>query len=170
MTSSVKWAIVRIVLTTLYLFGGWLLFTGSLEPVTLYMGAGFSFLVAAGTYKIFIDDSEGARRDLLPRAHLLVLYFFLLLYKLYAASFKTAFSVLRGSYNPRVVHFRTRLNSDLARSVVSGSLTLTPGTMTLELTDDHLVVHWLDAATTHSRYAGEIIKGSFEKLLRRIWV
>ncbi|MFO7850298.1 MAG: Na+/H+ antiporter subunit E [Spirochaetia bacterium] len=170
MTSSRKWALVRIVLTTLYLFAGWLLFTGSFEVDSLYMGAAFSLLIAVGTYKLFIDDSEGARRNLLPRVHLLIVYFFLLLYKLYASSFKTAFSIIRGSYNPRVVHFRTRLSSDLARSVVSGSLTLTPGTMTLELTDDHLVVHWLDAETTHSRYAGELIKGSFEKLLRRILV
>lgn len=170
MTSSAKWALVRIVLTTIYLFAGWLLFTGSFQTNSLYMGAAFSLLIATGTYKLFIDDSEGARRNLLPRVHLFVIYFFLLLYKLYVSSFKTAFSILRGSYNPRVVHFRTRLSSDLARSVVSGSLTLTPGTMTLELTDDHLVVHWLNAETTHSRYAGELIKGSFEKLLQRIWV
>ncbi|MFP4178523.1 MAG: Na+/H+ antiporter subunit E [Spirochaetaceae bacterium] len=170
MTSSRKWALVRIVLTTLYLFAGWLLFTGSFQADSLYMGAGFSFIIAIGTYKVFIDDSEGARRNLLPRVHLLIVYFFLLLYKLYLSSFQTAFSILRGSYSPRVVHFRTRLSSDLARSVVSGSLTLTPGTMTLELTDDHLVVHWLNAETTHSRYAGELIKGSFEKLLRRILV
>jgi multicomponent Na+:H+ antiporter subunit E len=54
--------------------------------------------------------------------------------------------------------------------VISGSITLTPGTITLELTDDHLVVHWLNAETTHSRFAGELIKGGFERLLRKIWV
>jgi multicomponent Na+:H+ antiporter subunit E len=170
MTSSFKWAVARIVLTSLYLYAGWLLFTGSTNTRSLLMGAGFSFLIALTTFKLFIDDDEAARRTLLPRVHWLILYFLLVFYKLYVASFKTAFSVFTNSYYPRVVHFRTRLNSDIARSVISGSITLTPGTITLELTEDHLVVHWLQSTTTHSRFAGNLIKGSFEKLLKRIWV
>lgn len=170
MTSSFKWAITRVILTTLYLFAGWLLFTGSTATRSLLMGAGFSFLIALTTFKLFIDDDEAARRTLLPRVHWLLFYGILVFYKLYVASFQTAFAVLRGKYYPRVVHFRTRLNSDIARSVIAGSITLTPGTITLELSEDHLVVHWLHASTTHSRFAGNIIKGSFEKLLKRVWV
>lgn len=170
MTTTLKWAIVRIILTALYLFAGWLLFTGSFAPRSLYMGAAFSLLISLTTFKIFIDDSEAARAALLPKVHLLVVYILLLLYSLYRSSFRTAFSVLSGNYNPRVVHFRTRLNSEIARSVLSGSITLTPGTITLELTEDHLVVHWLNAVTTHSRYAGELVKGTMEKILRKIWV
>jgi multicomponent Na+:H+ antiporter subunit E len=170
MTTSLKWAIARIVLTTLYLFAGWLLFTGSFETRSLYMGAGFSLLIAITTFKIFIDDNEAARSALLPRVHMLVLYLLLLFFSIYRASFRTAWSVITGNYNPRVVHFRTRLNSDIARSVLAGSVTLTPGTITLELTEDHLVVHWLNSVTTHSRYAGELVKGTLEKVARRIWV
>jgi multicomponent Na+:H+ antiporter subunit E len=101
---------------------------------------------------------------------MLIVYLLLLLYSVYLAGFKTAFAVLGGRYSPRVVHFRTRLNSDIARSVLAGSITLTPGTITLELTDDHLVVHWMNAKTTHSRYAGRLIKGTLETILRRIWI
>lgn len=170
MTSSLKWTITRIILTTIYLFAGWLLFTGSTAPQSLLTGAAFSLLIALTTFKLFIDDDEAARRTLIPRLHWLVVYIFLVFYKIYHSSFQTAFAVLRNDYNPRVVHFRTRLNSDIARSVVAGSITLTPGTITLELTDDHLVVHWLHATTTHSRFSGNIIKGSFESILRRVWV
>jgi multicomponent Na+:H+ antiporter subunit E len=134
------------------------------------MGAAFSLLIAMATFKLFIDDNEGARRSLLPRVHMLAVYLLLLLYSVYAAGFRTAFAVLGGRYSPRVVHFRTRLSSDIARSVLAGSITLTPGTITLELTEDHLVVHWMNAKTTHSRYAGELIKGTLEKILRRIWI
>ncbi len=170
MTSSFKWAVARIVLTSLYLYAGWLLFTGSFSTRSLLMGAAFSFLIALSTFKLFIDDDEAARRTLLPKVHWLIFYLLLVFYKLYISSFKTAFSVFNNSYYPRVVHFRTRLNSDIARSVIAGSITLTPGTITLELTEDHLVVHWLQATTTHSRFAGNLIKGSFEKLLKRIWI
>ena len=170
MTTTAKWAVVRVILTTLYLFVGWLLFTGNLQPRSLVTGGAFSFLIAVTTFKLFIDEDEAARRTLLPRPHVLLFYLVFLLYKLYASSFKTAFAVLRNDYDPRVVHFRTRLQSDIARSVVAGSITLTPGTITLELTEDHLVVHWLEAETTHSRYAGELVKGGFEKFLRKVWV
>ncbi len=170
MTLSGKWALVRIVLTTVNLFVGWLLFTGSFRPASLLMGGIFSFLIAMVTFKIFIDDDEAARKVLLPRIHLLIFYIFLVLFKVYIAGFNAAFSVLRNSYNPRVVHFRVRLHSHIARAIVAGSATLTPGTIALELTEDHMVVHWLNSKTTHSRYAGELIKGSMEKLLRKIWI
>jgi len=66
MTSSFKWAVARIILTTLYLFAGWMLFTGSTNLRSLLMGGGFSFLIALTTFKLFIDDDEAARRTLLP--------------------------------------------------------------------------------------------------------
>jgi multicomponent Na+:H+ antiporter subunit E len=37
------------------------------------------------------------------------------------------------------------------------------------LDDDHLIVHWLDARTTHSKYAGKLVKGTYEQVLKRIW-
>jgi multicomponent Na+:H+ antiporter subunit E len=169
MTTSRKWAAVRIVLTAAYLFIGWLLFTWSIAPDSLISGGAFSLIIAAATYRLFIDEGEAARRTLLPRLHMLLLYLLYLIYALYSASFRTAVAVLKNDYSPRVVHFRTRLQSDIARSVIAGSITLTPGTITLELTDDHLVVHWLEAQTTHSRYAGELVKGRLEKLLKRVW-
>jgi multicomponent Na+:H+ antiporter subunit E len=89
---------------------------------------------------------------------------------MYVASFQVLFNVLRGDINPRVVHFRTRLKSDLARVILANSITLTPGTISLHLDDDHLIVHWLNATTTHSKHAGELIKGPFEKLLKRIFI
>jgi multicomponent Na+:H+ antiporter subunit E len=89
---------------------------------------------------------------------------------MYAASFKVLYLICRRKINPRIVHFRTKLTTDIARVILTSSITLTPGTITLDLTDDHLIVHWLDAKTTHSRHAGDLIKGGFEKFLQRIWI
>jgi len=79
-------------------------------------------------------------------------------------------AIITGNINPRIVHFRTRLKSELARVILANSITLTPGTLTLDLDEDHLVVHWLNAKTTHSHYAGKLIKGHFESWLRRVWM
>jgi multicomponent Na+:H+ antiporter subunit E len=164
------WKVLRILITTVYLFGGWLLFTGTLEPQFIVTGGVFSVLVAFLTYDAFIDESEASWKTLFPRVHWFVVYVFYVVYKIYLASFKVLMAVLRHRINPRVVHFRTRLRSDIARVFLANSLTITPGTIALELDDDHLIVHWLDAETTHSRRAGELIAGHMESILKRIWV
>ncbi|MCD6407239.1 Na+/H+ antiporter subunit E, partial [Candidatus Aerophobetes bacterium] len=110
------------------------------------------------------------RRALLPQIYLIFIYLGVLIFKIYLASFKMIFAIITGNINPGIVHFRTRLRSELARVILANSITLTPGTLTLDLKEDHLVVHWLNAQTTHSKYAGELIKGDFETWLKRIWI
>jgi len=170
MDVRIKWKIVRIILTTIYLFIGWMLFTGDFAAASLATGLFFSAFVASFTYSLFIEEQEAQRRSLLPRVDLFSVYFLLLLFKMYVASFQVLFNVMRGDINPRVVHFRTHLQSDVARVLLANSITLTPGTVTIHLDDDHLIVHWLDAKTRHSKYAGNLIKGEFERLLRRIFI
>lgn len=169
MNSLTKWRVVRFVLTTFYLLAGWILFTGSLEPASILTGTLSALFVALLTYEAFIVESEASWKSLFPRLHWGLAYIFLLLFRLYLSSFQILFSMLTGRTNPRVVHFRTRLRSDIARSIVATSVTMTPGTITLELDDDHLVVHWLRAKTSHSRYAGRLINGGFEAVLRKVW-
>ena len=108
--------------------------------------------------------------SLAPRAQFLLVYLGLLIFQMYVASFRVLWQILRGRIDPGVVHFRTRLRTDIARVALTNSITLTPGTITLLLQDDHLIVHWLDARTTHSKYAARLIAGRFERVLKRVWV
>ncbi|MDG5813769.1 Na+/H+ antiporter subunit E [Chitinispirillales bacterium ANBcel5] len=170
MNTYSKWKIVRIILTSINLFIGWLLFSGSLELEMVFTGIILSVLVSYLTYDIFIHDTEAAKRSLLPKVHLFFIFLLIVLFKMYVASFKVTYNVLRGRINPRIVHFRTKLKADLSRVILTNAITVTPGTITLNLDDDHLIVHWLDAKTTHSKYSGELIKGTFERLLKRIWI
>ncbi len=170
MKASFKWKLVRILFTTVWLFGGWLLYTGSFEPVSLGLGVVASFLVAIATYDLFIAEHEAAKKGLLVRIHYGILYLLYLLAQMYLSSFAVLFNILRGNINPRIVHFRTRLHSDLARALLATSITLTPGTIAIDLQEDHLIVHWLDAKTTHSKYAGTLIKGKMETLLSRVFL
>jgi multicomponent Na+:H+ antiporter subunit E len=165
-----RWKIIRIFMTVLYLMGGWLLFTGTAAPAALLLGLFFSTVVALLSYHLFIEVHEAERRALIPRIYLLIGYLVLIMVKVYAASFRIAFKVMTGNITPRIVHFRSRLRSDLARVALANSITLTPGTLTLDLDEDHLVVHWLEASTTHSGYAARLIARPFERWLKRIWV
>jgi len=165
-----KWKIVRILVTTGYLIIGWLVFTWNLSFFSLLIGFLFSFIIALFTYNIFIEKEEVARRALIPRISLLLIYSLVLIFKIYLASFKMVPAVLTKKIDPRIVHFRTRLKSDSARVALANSITLTPGTLTLDLNNDHLIVHWLNAKTIHSHYAGKLIKGHFEIWLKKIWI
>lgn len=170
MDTRTRWNIVRFMLTTLYLLVGWVLFTWSVDPSSLVLGLINAALVALLTYPIFVAEDEAALRSQIPRIDILGVYLVVLIYSMYVASFRVLWQIVRGRINPGVVHFRTRLRSDIARVALTSSITLTPGTITLMIDDDHLIVHWLDARTRHSRYASQLIGGPFEKLLRRIWV
>ena len=165
-----RWALVRFLITFFTLFAGWLLFTWSLDPGSIIAGILSSLTVSAVTYSIFIDESEAELRAHLPRLHYLLIFAGVLIFNMYVASFRVLWQIVRGNINPGIVHFRTRLKTDIARVALASSITLTPGTITLDLDDDHLVVHWLDARTTHSRYAGRLIKGAHEKLLKKVWL
>jgi multicomponent Na+:H+ antiporter subunit E len=165
-----KWKIVRIIMTVFYLMAGWLLFTGTVAAIPLLLGLLFSTIIALATYHLFIEEQEAERRALIPRVYLLIGYLVLIMGKVYLASFRIAWKVVSGDITPRIVHFRSRLRSDLARVALANSITLTPGTLTLDLDEDHLVVHWLDASTTHSGYAARLIAQPFERWLKKIWV
>lgn len=170
MNARSKWAVVRFLLTTVALTFGWLLFTWSLDIGSLIAGLGASIAVSAFTYSIFIDEQEAARRAHFPRIHMLVVFLAVLVFSMYVASFNVLWQIIRGKIKPGIVHFRTRLSTDIARVALTHSITLTPGTVTVLLDDDHLIVHWLQAKTTHSKYAGKLIKGTYEELLRRVWL
>ena len=45
---------------------------------------------------------------------------------------------------PQLVTFKTPLKSDNARTVLADSITITPGTITVEMKEDELTVHCLD--------------------------
>jgi multicomponent Na+:H+ antiporter subunit E len=70
---------------------------------------------------------------------------------------------------PGIVRMKTSLKTDIARTFLANSITLTPGTMTVEIKEDILYIHWIDVQSEDPEKAARIIKGPFEKLLARIF-
>ncbi len=164
------WALIRFVLTSLFLFLIWLLFTTESKVFSLLFGLGASILTAALTFHIFLPEHEAGLGFFIPRPLALIRFLLLMVASLYASSFSVVKAVISGNTNPRIVHFRTHLRSDLARTILANAITFTPGTMTLDLNDDHLTVHWLLCTTMHAKAAGEAIKTKLEHALGRTWL
>lgn len=164
------WDLLRLLFTFITMFVIWLLFTASLAPFSLISGLIGSLVVAALTYDSFIAEGQANSRYFIPNVAALVLYVLFLLYQIYASSFTMLLSILgRREGTSRIVYIRTRLKSDFARTALANSITMTPGTMTLDLNEDHLIIHWFFSTTSHSKAAGEKIKGSLESFIRRVW-
>ncbi len=164
------WHLIRFLITAVAMYAVWLLFSASFQPYSLIAGLIGSLLISALTYQEFIAEHEASLGSFMPRPIQLIVFLFILMFYLYQSSIKMLGAVFHGRVNPRIVHFRTRLRSDLARMVLSNSITLTPGTITLDLNDDHLTVHWFFCNTSHAKVAGEAVKGRMEQHLKRVWL
>jgi multicomponent Na+:H+ antiporter subunit E len=157
-------------ITAITLFFTWILFTVNFEFFSLSTGILGSLLIAALTYEVFIARHQANLRFFIPHPFFLARYLFVIIFLLYQSSCRMLIAVITGRASPRIVHFRTKLRSDLARMVLANSITFTPGTITLDLNDDHLTVHWFFCNTIHAKAAGESVKGLIERHIRKIWL
>jgi multicomponent Na+:H+ antiporter subunit E len=73
--------------------------------------------------------------------------------------------------NPGIVKVKTKLKNDTALTFLANSITLTPGTLTLDIdkTEGFLYVHWIDVKTKDIDKATKIVVERFEKILKRIF-
>lgn len=73
--------------------------------------------------------------------------------------------------NPGIVKVKTTLKSDTALTFLANSITLTPGTMSVDIDEENgfLYIHWIDVKDKDIQKATEMIVRKFEDVLRRIF-
>ncbi len=167
----------RIALTWAVLFPFWLVVSGNTHPGNLIIGAVTTLIISS-----FMRDM--LTKDIRPRGNILqkAIYFLLIyapqltvimMFRILESSIKVAKNVIFMDINPGVVKIKTDLNSDTGIAVLANSITLTPGTLTLDvkrkLGETYLYVHWIDVETLNREKAGEKIKGDIEEWLKRIF-
>ena len=99
----------------------------------------------------------------------LMLYIFYLIGQMYLAGFAAIKLIIMGAKTD-VVTVRTDISSRFLRVLLANSITLTPGTLTLDLSGDRLTVLWLRpkaSAPVGIEAAGEQIKGKLERQLQK---
>jgi len=89
------------------------------------------------------------------------------LYKLILANLDIAYRVLspRLPINPKIVKVPTQLKGDFQKLVLANAITLTPGTLTLDVEDDGLLIHWVNAKGESETDFKKAISEDFEVLL-----
>ena len=71
---------------------------------------------------------------------------------------------------PGIVKIKTNLKTDSAITALANSITLTPGTLTVDLTDDgYLYVHWINVRSDDVEQATKFIAQRFEWFIKKIF-
>lgn len=71
--------------------------------------------------------------------------------------------------NPGIVAVKTKLKSRIGRMILANSITLTPGTLSVDIKGDHLYIHWIDVSDLDEEGATHDIVSGFEKYLEVIF-
>ncbi|MBF0266264.1 MAG: Na+/H+ antiporter subunit E [Gammaproteobacteria bacterium] len=141
MTSYRSTSFIVIFITSFLL---WLLLTGSLNSDEVTAGIFLSLLISwlsAPSTKIF----SGLKLSLtMPLA--LIKYLLYFLTALIKANLQIAKIVLSPTIKiqPHVVKINTTMNSDLGKLLLANSITLTPGTLSVDVIDNTILVHWIN--------------------------
>lgn len=131
------------------LFGFWVILSGKLDLFHLGAGALASLLIATGMGRLYRLKPAIAT----PRRHpfvdmpwlRLILYLPWLLLQIAISSVQVAAIVLRPKMElePQLFRFHFVLPHNMARATLANSITLTPGTVTLDVREDDYLVHAL---------------------------
>lgn len=153
----------------------WILFTWSFASQELIAGALISLMVAIFTARFFIHENPFYLFKPQRFFTLIIYCFGIFIWELIKANVDMAKRALNPKLpiNPGIVKVPVELKSEYGLAMLANSITLTPGTITMDIVEEdgknYFYIHWIDVATTESEKAGEAIKGTLEKWVRRIW-
>ena len=167
----------RLVLTWAVLMAFWLVVSGSFIINNLALGALVTLIIAAFMRDLLTEDirrSGNIIEKLLYFAFIyLPQYLVIMAFRLLESNLKVAKNVIFMDINPGIVKIKTDLHSDTGLTILANSITLTPGTLTLDvkkkLDETYLYVHWIDLETLNREKAGEKIKGDIEEWLKKVF-
>ncbi len=135
----------------------------------LLLGIVFSLLAAFVASRSFAAlGIEIGYKALNPvRWMMLFLYLFPFFFALAKANLDVAYRVIIGKIRPGIVKINPKLKSGFGLAFLANSITLTPGTLTVEEKKGKLFVHWINVKEKKPRI--EMVCGSFADWAGRIF-
>lgn len=142
----------------------WVALTGSIAFLNFLFGFVISFAIL---WVITVDRGEAKYFKILPK---IVAFLFFFLYELIKANIQVAYEVItpRLDMTPGIVRVPLDAETDIEITLLANLITLTPGTLSLDVSDDKKVLY------VHSMYISDKeefingIKSGFERRLLEI--
>lgn len=147
----------------------WILLNNTFQLDILIPGAIIALLISLFVCR---QCDVFAEMQFTPKA---IIYTFLFLGVFFIELIKSNMDVTRRvlspklPINPGIVEVKTSLKSKFARMLLANTITLTPGTLTVEVKDESFFIHWIDVQSDDIDAATKDIVKKFEKYLEVIY-
>ncbi len=151
-------SVAAVILRFIILFGLWLVFSGRFDITHLSFGILSVFIIIFINYRLMKINLFPEREEPNIPVKLRRIPFFLLYmaWEIILASLQVTYLVIHPKLpiKPAMVTFRTKLPSAAAKVVLGNSITITPGTLTLDIERDTFIVHRIIPGSTGSLQNG----------------
>lgn len=146
---------VQIVSTALVLLVFWLTLSGYYTQFLVGMGILCSLLIALLAARMDVSDKEGHPIHLAPSA---LTYWPWLVWQIILSAVNVSKIIINPSLpvSPTMTRVKMSQKSDVARVTYANSITLTPGTISVDIEDDDIIVHAITRENAIDLEAGEM--------------
>jgi multicomponent Na+:H+ antiporter subunit E len=167
--SSTRNKLIGFVWIFVFSFILWLALSSTLDPQELICGVLVCLIISL--FAAHIYSKLGFPSLSLKIVLFSLIYIVVLFWEIIKANFDIAYRVIHPKMpiKPGIVAIKTSLKSDLAKMILANSITLTPGTLTVDVIDDKLLIHWINVKAEDIDGATSLIGEKFEKYLRVIF-
>jgi multicomponent Na+:H+ antiporter subunit E len=160
---------INVLIYYLICFATWLLLTNNPGWQNLVAGAIISLLTTIVFSRFFNFDASKIVNPV--RWFWLIVYIIYFIWECVKANFDVAYRVLHPAMpvKPGILRVKLNLQGSMARTILANSITMTPGTIAVDIIGDTMYVHCIYLRSTdHESYAYRI-SGKFESLLTKIF-
>lgn len=157
------------ILLFVFLFIIWLLLTLKVTIPNIAVGVLASFIITLFMSKYSLKVKKKVFQ--IQRYFWALLYLFIFLWECIKANIDVAYRVLHPGLpvKPGIVRAKTNLTTDIAKIFLANSITMTPGTITVDIIEDNFYIHWIYVYSKDPEIYTYQILGRFEKYLKRIF-
>jgi len=147
----------------------WLLLTFNIDISNIIVGIVAALITALVFGKYFIKDVIPFLQP--QRYFWLIIYLFIFTWECIKANFDVAYRVLHPAMpiKPGIVKVKTDLKTNIAKTILANSITMTPGTITVDIIDDYIYVHWIYVYTENPEEYSKKVSGRFEHYIKKIF-
>ena len=147
----------------------WMLLTWSVDIQNIVAGVIVALICTVFISHIYFDYSASLFN---PVRILWFLYYIPVFFiHMVKANLDVAYRVLHVDVpiRPGIVKVTTNLKTDLGLTFLANSITLTPGTLTVDIIGSDLYIHWINITDDDPARQTEIIVSRFEKILKKVF-
>ena len=147
---------MRFVLTALIMFVFWIFLSGEFSFILLLSGIISSLLVSYISHDLLIGNGDMKLGFI--RTIRFIKFLPWLLWQIVLANIDLAIRTLHPKMpiNPMLINFKNNLKTDLGMVILANSITLTPGTVTIDVNKNEFLVHVISEKAAQSLISGEM--------------